>query len=122
MAKKEKPLILAVDNALMYLNTLKKLLRDTPYELFCTTSCEEALTYAKNNSVDLFLLDVEMTEMDGYELARKLRQSGLRAPILFVSANSEKEFLDRALKEGAAGLLVKPLRVNQLLEKIEACI
>jgi CheY-like chemotaxis protein len=117
-----KQLIVAVDNALMYLNTLKKLLANTPYDLYATTSCQEALDFIKNNRPDLFLLDIEMPEMDGYELARKIKQTGQNAPVIFITANSEREFVDRAVKEGAAGLLVKPLRANQLIAKVEECI
>ncbi|MCL2665353.1 MAG: response regulator [Defluviitaleaceae bacterium] len=116
------PVIMAVDNAIMYLNTLKKLLKDAPYELFCTSSCFEALEYLRANSPAVYLLDIEMPEMDGYELSRKIRQMGKKAPIIFITANSEREYVDRAVEEGAAGVLVKPLRLSQLLAKIKECV
>jgi len=111
--------ILAVDNAIMFLNTLQRLLRDHPYELKCETSCQEALNYLSHNKPDLILLDVEMQDMDGYELCRKIRAGGQRAPILFITANNEKEYVDRAIEAGAQGLIIKPVRIKQLLEKIE---
>jgi len=114
--------ILAVDNAVMYLNTLKKLLENSPYELYCTTSCAEAIQYAASNRIDLALLDIEMPEMDGYELARRLKQNGFRAPIVFVTANSAREYIDKAIEVGAEGLLMKPLRINQLQAKLQEFI
>jgi len=111
--------ILAVDNAVMYLNTLKKLLENAPYDLFCTTSCTEAMEYVSKERPDLILLDIEMPEMDGYELARRIKQTGCRAPIIFITANSERQYVDRAVEVGAVGLLMKPLRSNQLLTKLE---
>jgi len=110
--------ILAVDNAIMYLNTLKKLLENAPYDLFCTTSCTEAMEYVSKERPDLILLDIEMPEMDGYELARRIKQSGSRAPIIFITANSERQYVDKAVEVGAVGLLMKPLRSNQLLAKL----
>jgi len=120
--KTGRPLILAVDNAVMFLNTLKKLLQDAPYELHCVSSGAQALEYLQNNRPDLFLLDVEMPEMDGYTLARRIKSSGQRAPIIFITANSAREYVDRAIDVGGAGLLMKPVRLNQLLAKIKEFI
>ena len=113
------PLILAVDNAVMFLSTLKRILEDEPYELHCETKAQDALTFLKSNRPDLILLDIEMPYMDGYELARTIKRSGVTAPILFISANSDKEYLDKALEAGAQGLLLKPLRRSQLMEKLK---
>ena len=114
-----RPLILAVDNAIMFLNLLKKMLNDAPYELHCITTCDEALRFLQSNRPDMILLDIEMPDMDGYELARRIKSSGQRAPIIFITANSAREYVDRAVEVGAAGLLMKPLRVNQLLAKLK---
>jgi len=111
--------ILAVDNAVMYLNTLKKLLENAPYDLFCTTSCAEAMEYVKKERPDLILLDIEMPEMDGYDLARRIKQGGCKAPIIFITANSERQYVDKAVEVGAVGLLMKPLRSNQLMAKLQ---
>jgi CheY-like chemotaxis protein len=113
-----QPLILAVDNAVMFLNTMKKLLADSPYQLHCVTSGSDALDFIQNNRPDIFLLDIEMPEMDGYQLARRIKQDGQRGPILFITANSAREYVDRAVEVGASGLLMKPLRINQLLAKL----
>jgi len=116
------PLILAVDNSVMFLNTIKKLLSDAPYELHCVSSGAQALDYIQSNCPDLFLLDVEMPGMDGYTLAQKIKTSGQSAPIVFITANSAREYVDRAIDVGGAGLLMKPVRLNQLLAKIKEFI
>jgi CheY-like chemotaxis protein len=111
--------ILAVDNAVMFLNTLKRLLANTGYQLHCVTSGEEALTFLQTNQPNVILLDIEMPDMDGYDLARKIKRNGQKAPIIFITANSEKEYIDKAVEVGAAGILMKPLRVNQLIAKLK---
>ena len=116
--------ILAVDNAEMFLNSLKRYLADAPYELHCVTSGKEALAFLEKSKrpPDLILTDAEMPEMDGYELTRKIKQRGIRAPVIFITANAEQEDIDKAIKSGAAGVLVKPFRTNQLLDKIKEFI
>jgi CheY-like chemotaxis protein len=111
--------ILAVDNAVMYLNTLKKLLKDTSYKVHCVESGPAALDYIKTSRPGLFLLDIEMPHMNGYELAKKIRDAGHNAPIIFITANSERSYVDRAIAVGASALLMKPLRSNQLLAKLK---
>jgi CheY-like chemotaxis protein len=111
--------ILAVDNAVMFLNTLKRLLANTSYNLHCVTSGQEALDFLATNQPSVILLDIEMPDMDGYELARKIKQSGQKAPIIFITANSDREYIDKAAEVGASGLLLKPLRINQLTAKLK---
>ncbi|MCL2663700.1 MAG: response regulator [Oscillospiraceae bacterium] len=111
--------ILAVDNAVLFLNTLKKMMENSPYDLFCTTSCADAMEYARNEHPDLILLDIEMPEMDGYDLAGRIKQDGCMAPIIFITANSEKKYIDKAVEVGAVGLLMKPLRSKHLMAKLE---
>lgn len=118
----QQPTILAVDNAIMFLNTLKKLLSDAPYDVQCASSGAEALQFMESNRVDAFLLDVEMPDMDGYELARRIKQRGHKAPIVFITANSARDYVDKAVAVGAVGLLMKPLRINQLLSKLKEII
>lgn len=116
------PLILAVDNAIMFLNTLKRQLQNEPYELYCTTSADEALLFIRENRPAIFLLDIAMPEMDGYELARRIKSSGHNAPIIFITAHYEQEYVDMAAEAGAVDMLMKPVRVKQLLTKLRANI
>jgi CheY-like chemotaxis protein len=115
----KEALILAVDNAVMFLKTLQKILRDEPYDMHCLTSCAEALDFLERNAPDAILLDVEMPEMDGYELARRIKGSGQKAPILFITAHYADEYVDQAIEVGAAGLLMKPIDPKQLRAKLK---
>ena len=114
--------ILAVDDRPFHLNTLKNCLQETPYKLTCVASGNAALSFLQNRSPDLFILDIEMPEMDGYELAEKIKASGRSAPIIFLTANSTKEYVMRAIKIGAADFIVKPISKKQVLERIERLI
>ena len=113
-----KNTILAVDDRAFFLTAIKTMLQDTGYAATCINSGAAALNYLKNHRPDLFILDIEMPEMDGYELANRIRASGQKAPIIFLTGNANKDSVVKALKAGAADFIVKPVTKDQLIERI----
>lgn len=111
-------IILAVDDNSFFLSTLKSYLQDTPYKLTCVTAGSVALRFLEKHLPDLFILDIDMPEMDGYELADKIREKGIKAPIIFLTGNASKEYVIKAVKAGAADFIIKPISKEQALEKI----
>jgi FixJ family two-component response regulator len=59
-----------------------------------------------------------MPKMNGYELAEKIRESGHEAPIIFLTGNSAKEYVIKAIKAGGSDFIVKPIYKENLTEKI----
>ena len=117
-----KKTVLAVDDVPFFLNRLKTMLKDTPYKLVCLTSGKVALDYIAENRPALFLLDIEMPEMDGYELARKIRENGHTAPIIYLTGNDSQEYLDKAMAAGASDFIVKTFGQLDIVEKIDKYI
>jgi len=68
---------------------------------------------------DLCLLDVMLPEMDGYELASKIREKNSEIPILFLTAKSMKEDRIHGLQLGADDYITKPFSIEELILKIE---
>ena len=114
--------ILAVDDSSFSLDTLKTSLESSEYRFVGVTSGAAALKYLQNHDPDLFILDIEMPEIDGYELAGKIKELGKTAPILFLTGNATREYVLRALKSGAADFIVKPVTRKLILEKVEKFI
>jgi two-component system sensor histidine kinase/response regulator len=110
--------ILAIDDTEFFLCTLRTLLQNTPYKLTCTTSGKAALAFLQKSKPDLFILDIEMPEMNGYELAQKIRESGHNAPIIFLTGSSTRESVEKALRAGASDFLIKPINKAQILARI----
>lgn len=84
-------------------------------------SGEEAIEAASNNDYDLFILDIMLPGMDGYELCRRLRTS-TDAPVLFLSARDTE--LDKVvgLEIGGDDYLVKPFGVRELIARVRALL
>jgi CheY-like chemotaxis protein/HPt (histidine-containing phosphotransfer) domain-containing protein len=114
--------ILAVDDQSFYLSTLKAFLQETEYKLTCTASGSDALKFLEKNRPDLFILDIMMPEMDGYELAQKIRGAGQRAPIIFLTGSASQDSVIKAIKSGGSDFIVKPATKEQVLERISKFI
>lgn len=120
-SKTEKPRILLVDDQQTNLLALEVLLDEFDATLLRANSGNEALKMMLNQKVALVLLDIQMPDMDGYEVAR-LMQTNSRSqgiPILFVTAiNQSPENILKAYESGAADILVKPLEPVILRSKV----
>jgi len=110
--------IVAVDDATFPLTVLKKSLQGLPYDIICLNSGREALLYLKQHQPDMFILDIEMPKMDGYELAEKIRELGLGAPIIFLTGNATRRNVMKAVEAGASDFIVKPIDKEKLVSKI----
>src|SRR5579859_6887741 len=103
--------ILLVDDKPENLVALKGILRDPAYDIFTATSGQEALRIALREKLAVILLDVLMPEMDGFEVARHLKEVDRtsRIPILFVTGvASDAQHVYRAYDIGAVDYIVKP--------------
>jgi CheY-like chemotaxis protein len=119
---KEKKTILAVDDTPFFLTTLKKILQEADYKLICVTSGSDALKSLEKHHLDLFLLDIEMPEMNGYELAAQIKKRGEKSPIVFLTGNAKRENVVKAVEAGAADFIVKPINKEEVLAKIKRYI
>lgn len=111
--------ILAVDDVSLTLNSLRLALKDTNYKFTGVKSGMEALRFIMEHKPDLFILDVDMPVMNGYELASKIRKSGQTAPIIFLTGNAKQEYVIKAIEAGAVDFIVKPFNNEHVLEKIK---
>ena len=116
---REKPLVLAVDDAPENIDVIKGLL--TPeYTVSAAINGSLALKIAENQQPDLILLDVMMPEMDGFEVYRRLRagEASRDIPVIFLTAVGADESLPEDLDAEEISILNKPISPGLLKEKI----
>jgi response regulator NasT len=112
-------ILVAEDEAIIRLD-LVEMLRDAGYEVVAqATNGVEAIALARETKPDLAILDVKMPEMDGITAAESIIEI---APVLMLTAFSQKELVDRARDAGAMAYVVKPFGINDLVPAIEIAI
>jgi CheY-like chemotaxis protein len=125
MSEVERPNILLVDDRLENLLALEGVLGDEDYTLFKATSGQEALRLVLKHAFDLILLDVQMPEMDGFEVAKLLRSKKKteEIPIIFITAiNKERKYIDKGYEVGAENYLFKPIEPEELKDKVRGSL
>ncbi len=108
------------DNMLL----VRRILQAESYTLLEAKTGAEGLSMVESHDVDLVLLDINLPDIDGYEVARRLRSSAnsavTRLPIIAVTANALKGDDKRALKAGCDEYISKPIDIQRLLEIIRS--
>lgn len=89
------------------------------YEIEHYSDGKSALEAFDCKDFDICLLDIMMPEMNGFDLAEKIRSKNTEIPIIFISAKALKEDRIKGLKIGADDYLVKPFSIEELILKIE---
>lgn len=117
--------ILIVDDRTENLYSLECMLAEDDREILKAQSGDEALKIAFQEEISLILLDVQMPEMDGFEVANMLKSTKRtrKIPIIFVTAISkEKKYILQGLGEGAFDYLFKPLDSDITKSKVKTLL
>jgi FixJ family two-component response regulator len=83
---------------------------------------EEFLKRKRTNDPSCLVLDVRLPQMSGLDFQRRLAETGIQIPIIFVTAHGDIPMSVRALKSGAVEFLTKPFRDQDLLDAIQQAL
>jgi DNA-binding response OmpR family regulator len=97
-------------------------LRTEGYDVVVATTGEEAMRTIGVGSVDLVLLDVMLPGKDGFEVCREMRRSGVRAPIIMLTAKSHEAEKVMGLELGADDYITKPFSPRELRARVKAAL
>ena len=114
-----KKKILCVDDNVFMLNTISNILKSR-YEVFSLAKSSMISNFLQHTTPDLFLLDYNMPDMNGFELVPVIRsfEEHKLTPIIFLTASGTKEHVKAAISIGACDYLVKPVEHTTLLQKV----
>ena len=96
------------------------------YRLLKAVNGLTGVDVAEREEVDLILLDINLPDIDGYEVARRLRKSSktslLYIPIIAITANALKGDAEKALEAGCDVYMSKPINIRELWARVEAFV
>ncbi|MBN2319764.1 MAG: response regulator transcription factor [Acidobacteria bacterium] len=114
--------ILLVEDELNLARPLQFNLEQEGYEVRSTPSGKEALAVIGSEPFDLIILDLMLEEIDGFEVARQVRQNNQKLPILMLTARSAVRDRIHGLELGADDYMTKPFHLKELLLRVERMI
>lgn len=113
--------ILIVDDTPENLQVLSATLSDRGYKVRGVINGKMAIRAATSGSPDLILLDIQMPEMNGYEVCEKLKAKPQtsKIPVIFISALDEVLDKVKSFKVGGVDYITKPFQVEEVLARVE---
>lgn len=112
--------LLLVEDEKRMAQALCEILRLEKYEVDHCANGLDGLAAIESDIYDIVILDVMLPGMNGYEIAKRVRQNGIRTPILMLTAKSELDDKVTGLDSGADDYLTKPFMTKELLARLRA--
>ena len=117
-----KTRVLIVDDEPNIRDLLATSLRFAGYEIQTAANGAQAVSAVIESEPDIILLDVMLPDMNGFSVTKKLRSSGIQAPILFLTARDEVEDKITGLTVGGDDYLTKPFSLDEVVARIQAIL
>jgi two-component system OmpR family response regulator len=117
-----KTRVLIVDDEPNIRDLLATSLRFAGYEIQTAANGAQAVAAVQESEPDIILLDVMLPDMNGFSVTKKLRSSGIQAPILFLTARDEVEDKITGLTVGGDDYLTKPFSLDEVVARIQAIL
>lgn len=113
--------ILIVDDNLNNLRIAVDILMAENYRISTARNGQEALAVINKTAVNLILLDINMPDMNGFEVISKIKQNEnyKDTPVLFVTSHNDEVYLDKAFNAGCVDFIAKPYRPTEFLARIK---
>jgi DNA-binding response OmpR family regulator len=123
-SRRDKARILVVDDQMAVTMLMVSLLTRAGCETREAWNVEKALRLAQTEAFDLITLDIDLPDINGFELFQRLKQIPhlKETPVVFVSGNSTIENQQQALDLGAADFIEKPFEASEFVARLLACV
>lgn len=115
-------LILVIDDDDKITSLIRRSLAFEGYSVITASNGSDGLKQVTTHDPDLIILDVMMPQLDGWEVIRRLRDGGLKVPVMMLTAKDEVGDRVKGLDLGADDYLVKPFALEELLARVRALL
>ena len=121
-----KPSILYIEDNPDNMLLVQRALEARGYRFLKATKGVDGISTAEKEHVDLILLDINLPDIDGHQVARRLRRSIkrelARIPIIAITANALRGDAEKALEAGCDVYMSKPINIRELWARVEAFV
>jgi DNA-binding response OmpR family regulator len=114
--------ILLLEDDKLFNETLQDFLEEEGFALACALDPRTALELTYRSNFDLYLFDVNLPYENGFDLLKRLRESGDMTPTIFLTSREDKASLQEGFALGADDYMRKPVDLDELLLRIRAII
>ncbi len=114
--------ILALEDNKLLLATLEEFLSDNGYIVKTAMRGEKALELSYEEDFDLYLLDVKVPDISGFEFLKQMREYGDNTPAIFLTSLRDKESLGKGFELGGDDYIKKPFDLDELLFRVKAVL
>jgi len=118
-----KPNILCIEDHPDNMTLIRRIFRSDSYNLMEARTGAQGLSIAESQDLDLVLLDINLPDIDGYEVARRIRSSTkstlVHIPIIAVTANALRGDAKKAHDAGCDVYMSKPINIIELLDTVD---
>jgi DNA-binding NarL/FixJ family response regulator len=112
-----------VDDHLLFTNGLTGILEDIGLKVHTTFSnAKDAITYLKNQNVDIIFSDINMPRMDGIQLCKRLKKLQIETPVIMLSMYEDANIIKESFNHGAAGYLSKNSDRDEIIKALTNCL
>jgi two-component system OmpR family response regulator len=122
VAVSEQQRVLVVDDEPSIVDAVATALRYEGFQVEEAGTGREALKAAETQRPDLIVLDIMLPDLDGLEVTRRLRQDGLRVPVLFLTARDSTEDKVSGLTVGGDDYVTKPFSLAEVVARVRAIL
>ena len=114
--------ILYLEDDITLSETVEEFLNDEGFDIVSVYDGKEALETVYKQNFDMFLLDVNVPQINGFELLKELREAGISTPAIFTTSLNSIDDLSQGYNSGADDYIKKPFALKELLFRIKALL
>ena len=112
-----------VDDHLLFTNGLTGILEDIGLKVHSTFSnAKDAITYLKNQNVDIIFSDINMPRMDGIQFCKRLKKLQIETPVIMLSMYEDANIIKESFNHGAVGYLSKNSDRDEIIKALTNCL
>ena len=112
--------VMVVDDSMLATKKMETMLAEMGHRLVCAVHRgEQAVEAYRANNPDVVTMDITMPDIDGIEATRRILSEFKDARIIMVTSHGQEDMVREALKAGAKGYVLKPVKAEKLAEHIQ---